>query len=140
MHQKKKSLWLYFSKKKSSWLWSLDISSMGKGQVWINSQRVRRYLNIYAIGPYLQKCHRSTEFLGNISNNNFSAKCKPMSKHIKKNYCQNLYMSVYILQLSLPIYNAANKIYTNEKQKSAKRGWFSLNFLSLILAKLKRES
>ena len=28
-------------------------------------------------------------------------------------------MSVYILQLPLPIYNAANKIYTNEKQKSA---------------------
>ena len=28
-------------------LWSLNISSMGKGHVWINSQRVRKYLNIY---------------------------------------------------------------------------------------------
>ena len=27
-------------------------------------------------------------------------------------------MLVYILQLPLPIYNAANKIYTNGKQKS----------------------
>ena len=27
-------------------------------------------------------------------------------------------MPVYILQLPLPICNAANKIYTNEKQKS----------------------
>ena len=53
-----------------------------------------------------------------ISNNIFSAKCKPMSKHIKTNYCQDLYMLVYILQLPLPIYNAANKIYTNEKQNT----------------------
>ena len=27
-------------------------------------------------------------------------------------------MLVYILQLPLPIYNAANKIYTNEKQNT----------------------
>ena len=29
----------------------------------------------------VQKFHRSAEFLGNITKNNFSTKCKPMSKN-----------------------------------------------------------
>ena len=75
---------------------------MGKGQVWIISQRVRRYLNIYILLDLISKnavgqqnslvTYQTITLVHILKKNNISAKCKPMSKHIKTNYWQNLYM------------------------------------------------